>query len=583
MNLIEVLAGLAGLVLALTFMYPWALVMLPAPRDPLVVALTTLALSVGTLTLGMFALLWAAPGIFNRAVIQGAALLIFALGAWWLAKATLQRTSGPGVIPRAVAAARRHPVSAAAVTLTVGIGALVLFNAGYWPFGRADALQIYGALARHIYYYDALPTAINKYNTLHDAYPMLVPLSYTYTHMLTGGINEYMARLVPGLLSVGVLGAAYALGRAMYGAVVGAAAALLLAMTPTFTSWASAGYADLPAAFFFTLAAFFAWRHHESGRARDAVLAGGMAGLAAWTKNSALVLAGTLPLWVLYVWLRSKQRGGLSTPTVRSNYGWGVRMLGAMALVAGPWYLRNLALFGFVLPPTGWTWLAVRTPANLFPFLTNPKDYFVPGLLFTAGMAACLWRAAHGRARAALLLIFSGPLFAVWWALFSYETRFLLLILPLVAVMGAQTLVGTLKMIPARLLAQRWAQRVAIVMLIALTLPAASKALLFKSAIIRSPLMGDVAKHRLQTGPAFEVGAYLDTLPAGTVVMSAVPYVAYYTGPEIDVREGWWLRFEASYWVLGPDHMPAPAGVLRAEIGDVRVYEVAESELGRDE
>lgn len=584
MTVIEALVAIAGLALALAFMYPWALVVLPSPRSPVMLGLTTLALSAGALTLGMFALAWLAPGLLKPGVLQGGALLTFALGAWWLLKAKIERPPGPGALQRAIIESRRRPVRAAAAAITVAIGALALFNAVYWPFNRQDSIVIYGMLGRYIYYNHALPIDLGGDGVWHEAYPMLLPLAYSYAHMLAGGVNEYLARLVPALLSVGVLGATYTLGRALYDTGTGIVAALLLALTPTYAGWASAGYADLPAAFFFTLTAWFAWRHYTKGSACDAVLAGVMAGLAAWTKNSALILAGVLPLWMVYAWVRKKRfyhgdtenTEGRREGRIDIKFRHGAYMLGAMALVAGPWYLRNLALFGFVMPPTGWTWAAQRTPANLAPFLTQPAAYFVPGVVFTAGIGYGAWRALRGHSQAALLLIFGAPLFAAWWVLFSYEIRFLLLILPFAAALGGDMLNTLLQRAPV----SRPATVIAIAALVALALPAAFEAVSFKDEILRNPLMSDAEKHHLQTGPAYEVAAFIDAaLPPGAHVMTTLLYLPYYVSPDKRIDYNTW-ETSAEYWALRPEDA-LPGGVaaeLLADIDGARVYRILGNE-----
>jgi hypothetical protein len=574
------LPELIELSLGLVFAYPWALVLLPAPRSPMVLALTTLALSAGGLTLGMMALAWVAPALLNLGVVVGIVVLIFGVGAWWLLEAQVVRGGGAGV-GAVIGEARRRPVTMAAVLIALAMATLILFNAGYWPFGDQDAIDTYGRLGKYIYAHQALPTG----EGLYEAYPLLVPLSYTYAHLIAGGVNEYLARLAPAALALGAMGAAYALGRATGGkgtATAGAAAALLVALTPTYTRWASAGYADLPAAFFFTMSALFAWRLYQSGRARDAALAGVMAGLAAWTKNGALVLVASLPAWAAYTHLRPRLWPGAAGDDGEAHPITARRaalMLGAMALVVGPWYVRNLALFGVLIPPTGWTWLAERTLGNLVPFLTYPNVYFVPGIVFTVGIAASLWGAARGRAGAALLVIFAGPLFAVWWALFSYETRFLLLILPLVAAMGGRAAEAGLTWLKWRVPNRRWVRWAAILTLAALALPAARKAVLFKDEILHNPLMSDGEKHRLQTGPAFAIGAFLDTLPASGRALSTVRYVGYYVNTDTEVVFDPPTRQGFDYWVLAPgETVEEPPGELLTEIEGARVYAVTSDE-----
>ncbi|MCZ7546933.1 MAG: glycosyltransferase family 39 protein [Anaerolineae bacterium] len=565
---------LIALAVAFTYTYPWAMLVLPPPRAPVELALTTMALSIGGLTLGMLALALVAPDMFSLTAIGGLMVLTFGVGAWVWLEARVIRPGRP-TVRRVAAQARRalvaSPLMAGAVLIPVAIGALILFNAGYWPFGDWDALTIYAPQGKHLYEQGTLPAG----EGLYEAYPMLVPFSYAFAHFVADSVNEYLARLAPAALAVGAMAAAYALGRAMHTARAGVVAALLLALTPTYTRWASSGYVDLPAAFFFTLSALFCWRLYQTGRARHAALAGVMAGLAAWTKNGALALAVSLPLWFLYTHLRARLwpalKGG--RPVAPRH---GALALGALALVAGPWYARNLLLFGVIVPPTGWTAQAAPTLGNLVPFLAHPGDYFVPGLVYTAGIGAALWWAARKRASAALALIFTAPLFAVWWALFSYETRFLLMVLPLAAVMGGRAVDAALNAVASsktpwalrirRALGRTWARWAALALLLALALPAAFKAVEHKDDILRNPLMDDAAKHRVRTGPAFAVGGYLDTLPRGARVLSSVRFAGYYTSSFNDVLEvDDVAAFAAAepahadrydYWVFAPGTRP---------------------------
>jgi hypothetical protein len=95
------------------------------------------------------------------------------------------------------------------------------------------------------------------------------------------------------------------------------------------------------------------------------------------------------------------------------------------------------------MPPTGWTWKAEPTLVNLLPYLVDSR-YFVIGWLFTAGLAFTIWQALrplsgddHPAHAARFLLVFYLPFFVIWWTLFSYDGRFLLVLTPFIAVMGA--------------------------------------------------------------------------------------------------------------------------------------------------
>src|SRR5215472_7074510 len=247
--------------------------------------------------------------------------------------------------------------------LVIGImAAVIIFNAIYWPLGIDDALAIYGYYGKQIALTGALPSL--SHGSLYEAYPMAIPILYAYTHQAAGWVDEHLAALLPALLSVGVIGVAYLIGRELYDQATGLIAALLIALTPTIAYWSSAGYTDLPAAFFYGLALLFAIRHYRARAWQDALLTGIMAGLAAWMKNSALLIVGVLILWVIYCAWRA--RFELPRPLPRRDIA---LIVVGFLVVCGPWYMRDWLFAGVIVPPTGWTFAAQRTTANLLPYL----------------------------------------------------------------------------------------------------------------------------------------------------------------------------------------------------------------------
>jgi hypothetical protein len=522
---------LIGLLFGLAFAYPWALILLPAGRRSwLALALTTLALSLGALTLWMMALALLDALTFG-AVIAGVALAFGATMLWILGTQTpYPKEPAPPLTRRIGAAARERPLFAGAVIVTLGIAALIALNALYWPFNDSDAVAIYAEQSRVITRTGEFPSG----EGLYEAYPMLLPLSYTYSYMLAGEIDEYLARVVVAALALGTIGAAFELGRALYDEATALSAATLLALTPTFARWASSGYADIPAAFFATMALLFAARLARSGDARDALLLGIMAGLSAWTKNSALPLVGSLAVWLI-TWQRSSHAVDASIAPTKPPQRALVRIaLAGMAVTAGPWYLRNLLLFGHVVPRTVWTEQAERTLTNLVPFLTHPDHFSAPGIVFTLGIALAVYEAWRGgdqaREGARLLLIAALPLAAAWWWMASYDTRFLLVILPIFAVMGGRLLVRAWQRIGSP---RRVAYQVALLaVIVALALPSARKAVIFKGDMARDPFMGDVKRHRISVGPVYDVARYLNALPAEGRILSDTTFLPFYVNRE---------------------------------------------------
>lgn len=560
---LEAIGMLAGLLFAL----PWTLVLLPAERRTLsLVALTTLALSLGALTLWLL-LLALLDTLTLGAALAGLAVLfsvgIVAAARW-----------GDWRVPRMTFALPRGVLVRGVALVVLGIAALIAFDALYWPFSDADAVAIYANHSRAIFQAGGLPEG----EGLYESYPMLLPLSYVYAYLLAGGINAYLARIVIAALAAGTFGAAFELGRTLFNAATGLTAALLLALTPSFARWGPSGYADIPAAFFVTLALVFAARLARSGGARDALLLGSMTGLATWTKNSTLPFAASMGVWVAaLLWTR------------RVAWRAAAWALVAVLATAGPWYLRNVLLWGHLVAPTAWTDLAQHTARNLVPFLAYPDRFLAAGIAFTAGIVWALgaaWRgAAQDRFGARLVLLGILPLAAAWWWMASYDSRFLLAVLPAVAVIGARALQHAWDALETRFaITQARALHVALlVVVIVLALPSARKALSHKGDLARDPLMDSARRYELALGPVVDVADYVRALPAEGRLLTDnnfLPFLAEHEGRREVIVGGLPERAALArydYLVLARDlpDVVTPGDVeLLATIDRFRVYRV---------
>jgi hypothetical protein len=267
-------------------------------------------------------------------------------------------------------------------------------------------------------------------------------------------------------------------------------------------------------AFFYTLAAIFALQLANMQGWINAALTGAMIGLAAWTKNAALLSIPLLVLWLGYclyrAWIFWRQAA---------------LALIACTVVAAPWYMRNLIGAGFIMPATAWTDQAERTLENALVFVTHPENFGVTGWLIVGAVIALVIRiiryrdyytyqppafiwfrspSDEHRHRAAeqaapgqlLLLLWTLPFFAAWWLFVSYDPRFLLLFLPLLCVLAGDWL--------ARLWEERvnpaWQPRALIalaLLVIVLAVPVLWQAVEFKSDLLRNPFMSDAEKRVL--------------------------------------------------------------------------------------
>ncbi len=323
---------------------------------------------------------------------------------------------------------------------------------------------------------------------------MLVQLSYTYSYLASGWEDPYLAKVIPALLAVACLGIVFYLGKALYDERTGWLAVLLFAFAPLFGRWASSGYADLPMAFYYTLGALFAWRTWKANAPVDALISGIAIGLGAWTKNAMLP---AVAFWLAFMLLGVlRKRISLKVFAVA---------LAACGIVAAPWYARNLLEAGLLMPATAWTDQASPGLSNLLVFITHPENLGFTGWLILIGIVLALVqviRRPRNADRDLFLLIFTLPFFAFWWLLASYDRRFLLYFLPILAVLATAYALKLWERIP-----QRYHQPASwLLTLIALgtTVYIASISIDYKTEMLRNPLMSDAAKHQVVTKASSE-------------------------------------------------------------------------------
>jgi hypothetical protein len=321
--------------------------------------------------------------------------------------------------------------------IVAAIALAVMVNALLWPFYNDDTRGIYAPMAAEIAQTGAL-VPITPQRNLYELYPQLNSMNYALVDLLAGWQNPYLARGIAAVLSLAVLPATFLLGAVLsptadhrMGAIAPLLAVVVLTLTPDFVRWASTGYVDLPMAFFYALAAVFTWALIQHGRPVDALLGGLCLGLAAWTKNAALL--GVLLLGLILVYrLMMKQ----------IHFNNILLYCSVCALVILAWYGRNWLLVGQLIPDTIWTEDARQTLREVFILITLPQNYGAAGGLMLAG---AVWAGVKvlfqkDQAAFAFLLWISVPYYLTWLFYASYDPRFLLLILPPLAVMAASWL-----------------------------------------------------------------------------------------------------------------------------------------------
>jgi hypothetical protein len=206
----------------------------------------------------------------------------------------------PAALPHSVARITR-PVACLFAIVVISALAGLISQVLVHPEGGWDAWAIWNLRARFLFragddWRLALAGAID----LPD-YPLLVPGSLARVWTILGGESVWAGSclgILFTLLTVGLLVASVAARR---GVVPGMLAGMVLLGTVRFLRWGAAQYADVPLSFFFLAALALLMvdgqRHAEAdGKTRSGLLllAGLMAGLAAWTKNEGLVFIAAI-------------------------------------------------------------------------------------------------------------------------------------------------------------------------------------------------------------------------------------------------------------------------------------------------
>lgn len=428
---------LAIILIPVGFLFLWPTVARWLGRDDLLTALAAFGMSVGLLSLWMFAL--ACLGALSVWPVLGLVALGWGLG-WALNQPWFRLRWLRAVWQKYWPTLAQLRLEGLALLVMLASLAIVLIHDLYYPFLADDTLIRYALQARLVYERGGLPLEV-------QGSPLLVPLGFVYTWLVGGSVNEHLAKLVPFAFAAGMVGQTVLLGRRLGGQLTGLLAGAVLAMTPFFVDWAVTGYTDIPAGFYAVLATLFTINWWEDGQRRDLLLAGIMAGLAAWAKQSALILPVSL---LGVVVLRTLTRREMTWLQTLLNLG---ILLVPIIAIAGPWYGRNYAIGGsgdlLILPGLYHVWDIEPHITGSLPPLQYPFEFglaLVP--LYILGFLLALWRVLNqgwsalrdkGRWPVTDLvgLAFLLPYWLAWWTNFSFTPRFLLLVLPLYAVWAA--------------------------------------------------------------------------------------------------------------------------------------------------
>lgn len=313
---------------------PWALAILPraAWRRRGMVLAAAVALGPALTTAGMFVI--GTFGRFSAANVLLCSVLIAGVGV------VLALRNRPSTLDALTPADAPFTIVDWALIVVIVVAVLLRFwNTAYWPFATYDEFWVYGYNAKVFMLNGAIPPSMGYY-------PQLVPLSYTFTQLLWGGINDHAARVVVPCFALGSVLMAYACGAVAVNRRAGLLAAAIWALYPQHGVWSQFGDLEVPLTLYFTgTAAFFIAAIRER-QPRYAILSGLMLGAALWTKPTGAALVQSVGLIVsfgLFMWWHA-QRRSLPDEVAGLLARYGVLTLIVAAPLGGIWYVRNVLL-----------------------------------------------------------------------------------------------------------------------------------------------------------------------------------------------------------------------------------------------
>lgn len=405
---------------------------------------------------------------------------------------------------------------------------IILINAFLYPFYRYDVLARFAPNARLLFESSAIP------NTL-TGYPLAIQMLYCFTFMSINAANDHLAGLVVAGYSGAMLLTTFAITRLIFSKRAGWAAVILLLSSHMFVDWSTSGYVDIPVGVYHGLCFLFAFIWMQTGEQRWALIAGIMAGLALWTKQSALVLLpalGIVPLLGV--------RTGRSAMTETRN---SLTAFGSMLLIAGPWYLRSFIIAGpdaIVPAPGAYDAQYINNSVyQLATFISSTEEWGIwLGTTIVLGLILCsmhFWnpkidnvshKTIERRSRSWLLAAFVVPYHIIWWQNFSYDTRYLLSSMPMYAAVAGHGIDWALNRIPSTFSRQIW---IPIVLAIALVLSGSVGRLGAVYNLMIHPLQTDDEKlARLSTESWSLVKHIRDTIQPGSKIYAMDGALAYW-------------------------------------------------------
>jgi hypothetical protein len=261
-----------------------------------------------------FAVLASAIGIF----------VVVALALGWLTrrKGTLLDWAESPPVPRYL---QILFLAAAALALVMFLSA-VLYN----PHGEEGAWSIWNLRARFLVRSGALWRLAfsSDLNWSHLDYPLLLPGLVALCWKLSGADSMAAPVAIAFLFGLGTIGVLICTLAALRGKVMALLAGLLLLGTASFVALSASLYGDVPLSFYILATiALLCLQDRHPGDLRFSVLAGLMAGFAAWTRNEGIVFAAAILIARVFALLRIRA----STDSTSRMFPQVLRLVAGMA------------------------------------------------------------------------------------------------------------------------------------------------------------------------------------------------------------------------------------------------------------
>lgn len=248
--------------------------------------------------------------------------------------------------------------------------AYILIDSLYKPLFEWDALARYVYWGHRMYF-------LKQIDNVEIQYPLLIPISLTYSFLMSGGYNDYLAKLIPALFSIFTVLATYLLGKKIFNGTVGLLAAFILANTPIFYIWTTRVYIDIPQTFYILLFTYSLYEYFHN-RSNYYILSSGLfLALSLWSKQASAITYCSVLLLIIFSYIN--RRFTVTDKIINLNFKACLFLLVPSLVLVSFWYIRNFIISKELI----WQGYleAQRSILSFFPSLDHPdafNEYLAP-------------------------------------------------------------------------------------------------------------------------------------------------------------------------------------------------------------